>query len=169
MWPDDIMSECAAMCAADDGWLCVLRWCRHPVAVPNDDPRRGPIPPRQQAVRSTGHRRPPLLVMPSSHVHQRADGIRVTSPARTVFDLSRHSVQCHREHHRAGFEPPSVRHADALRRRPIALSAREGRLDHLRSGPELATFLATSRSTRTRARAVERVAGARGDVDDASD
>ena len=31
-----------------------------------------------------------MPVMPPEHVHTRADGIRVTSPARTVFDLSKH-------------------------------------------------------------------------------
>jgi hypothetical protein len=36
---------------------------------------------------------PPLHrcpVMPPTHVHDRGDGIRVTSPARTMFDISRH-------------------------------------------------------------------------------
>ncbi|MEO7372276.1 MAG: hypothetical protein ABIZ69_15520, partial [Ilumatobacteraceae bacterium] len=36
------------------------------------------------------HHRCPI--MPAEHVEQRSDGIRVTSPARTVFDLSKHLI-----------------------------------------------------------------------------
>lgn len=91
MWPDTLLSQCAAACAADEslvitcggaGRIWGYRRCAHlPLHVSGTGTGLrlidGPL-----------HHRCP--VMPSEHVHVREDGIRVTSPARTVFDLSKH-------------------------------------------------------------------------------
>ena len=91
LWPDTLESRCAAACAADPTVviccggatrLWEVRACRQvPVHV---------------STTSTGlllaggpllHRCP---VMPPEHVHDRGDGIRVTTPARTMFDVAKH-------------------------------------------------------------------------------
>jgi hypothetical protein len=91
LWPDTFEARCAAICAADPtlviccggaATLWAFRGCS----------RIG----LHVTTTSTGHlfTTGPLLhrcpVMPPGHVHERADGIRVTSPARTMFDISRH-------------------------------------------------------------------------------
>jgi hypothetical protein len=91
MWPDTFLSRCAAISAADPrlticcggaGRLWTFR-------------RIGGIG-LHASTSSTGiqlddgtliHRCP---VMPPEHIHERADGIRVTSPACTVFDIAKH-------------------------------------------------------------------------------
>jgi hypothetical protein len=90
-WPDDLLSQCAAMCAADDrvvvccggaAQLWQYRRCTD-VGVHLTTTATG----RTFAGQVVVHR---CSVMPPGHIHHRPDGIRVTSPARSVFDLSRH-------------------------------------------------------------------------------
>lgn len=89
--PHDLLSQMTAACAADPGIVVTcggaarlweFRRCArvgvHLVA---------PGPTRPIATEFVLHRCP---VLPPEHIHARTDGIRVTSPARTVFDLARH-------------------------------------------------------------------------------
>lgn len=91
LWPDTSLSRCVALCAADPtlvvscggaGRIWRYRRCAHldlHVSGTGTGLRfsGGPV-----------HHRCPI--MPTEHVHTREDGIRVTSPARTIFDLSKH-------------------------------------------------------------------------------
>ena len=91
LWPDTSLSRCAALCAADPtlvvscggaARIWQFRRCtRVDLHVSGTGTglcfSGGPV-----------HHRCPI--MPIGHVHCRADGIRLTSPARTVFDLSKH-------------------------------------------------------------------------------
>jgi hypothetical protein len=91
IWPDTLLSRCAAICAADprlticcggairiwqfrQGSGLSVHATTTATSVPIDDG-------------TTIHRCP---VMPTGHVHERSDGIRVTSPARTMFDIAKH-------------------------------------------------------------------------------
>jgi hypothetical protein len=91
MWPDTLLSRCGAISMADarlvvccggatDIWN--YRGCTS-VGLHASSTARG-LPIGDGIV---VHRCP---VMPSSHVHERPDGIRVTSPIRTVFDIAKH-------------------------------------------------------------------------------
>lgn len=91
LWPETFLSRCRAVSAADETLVVCcggaaqfwrFRRCAHldlHVSGTGTGLRfvGGPV-----------HHRCPI--MPSEHVHCRNDGIRVTSPARTVFDLSKH-------------------------------------------------------------------------------
>lgn len=91
MWPDTFLSRCAAISAADSRLVIACggatrlwgyrRTARLPLHV--DSTSTGLSIHRDLLI----HRCP---IMPSSHIHERPDGIRVTSPARTVFDISKH-------------------------------------------------------------------------------
>ena len=90
-WPVDVKSRCAAFCAADDrvvvccggaAQLWEYRSCtKVGVHITTTAPGR-PI-----GGSTVVHR---CSIMPTGHVHHRLDGIRVTSPVRTVFDLAKH-------------------------------------------------------------------------------
>lgn len=91
LWPVTLESRCAALCAADStlviccggatalwGFRGCSRLGLHVTTTSTGQPFiGGPLL----------HRCP---VMPVTHVHERDDGIRVTSPARTMFDISKH-------------------------------------------------------------------------------
>jgi hypothetical protein len=91
MWPDTFLSRCAAACATDATIVITCggaariwgfrRCARLDLHVSGTRTglrfENGPV-----------HHRCPI--MPTEHVHCRKDGIRVTSPARTVFDLAKH-------------------------------------------------------------------------------
>ena len=91
MWPETFLSRCSAVCATDPTVVVTcggaariwgFRRCSHldlHVSGTSTGLRftDGPV-----------HHRCPI--MPNDHVRDRDDGIRVTSPARTVFDLSKH-------------------------------------------------------------------------------
>ncbi len=91
MWPETFLSRCAAVCATDPTVVACcgggariwgFRRCSHVDLH---------VSGTSTALRFAGgpvHHRCPI--MPNDHVHRREDGIRVTSPARTVFDLSKH-------------------------------------------------------------------------------
>ena len=92
MWPDTFLSRCSAACATD---ATVVVTCGGAARIYGF--RRCAKLDLHISGTSTGlrftrggpvHHRCP--VMPSDHVRCRADGIRLTSPARTVFDLSKH-------------------------------------------------------------------------------
>jgi hypothetical protein len=91
MWPHTMLSELAAACAADPavvvccGGASRLWRMRRCGAVGVHLVAPGPTRPFDGALKL--HRCP---VLPADHVHVRPDGIRVTSPARMVFDLARH-------------------------------------------------------------------------------
>ena len=89
--PDTFLSRCTAMSAADPRLVI----CCGGAGQLWEYRRTGRIGLHVTST-STGvslgdgtvvHRCP---VMPPDHVHLRADGIRVTSPARTVFDIAKH-------------------------------------------------------------------------------
>lgn len=90
-WPVDVKSRCAAFCAADDrvvvccggaAQLCEYRSCtKVGVHITTTAPGR-PI-----GGSTVVHR---CSIMPTGHADHRPDGIRVTSPVRTVFDLTKH-------------------------------------------------------------------------------
>ena len=91
LWPDTFESECAALCAADPSVvICCggaarlwgFRGCTK-IGVHVSTTRSGK--PARFGMRV--HR---CRVMPAEHVHDRGDGIRVTTPARTMFDVARH-------------------------------------------------------------------------------
>lgn len=91
LWPDTALSRCAALCAADPGLVVSCggaasiwgyRRCSH-----LDLHVCGPGPGLCFSGGPVHHRCP---ILPTEHVHSREDGIRVTSPARTIFDLSKH-------------------------------------------------------------------------------
>lgn len=93
LWPATMLSRCAALCAADPSIViccgtAALLWSF----------RRCTSKLIHVTTTSTGfvvtmgngevlHR---CRVMPPDHVHERPDGIRVTSPARSMFDLAKH-------------------------------------------------------------------------------
>ena len=91
LWPETFLSQCAGVCAADPAIVVTCggaariwryRRCAHVglhVSGTGTGLRfnDGPV-----------HHRCPI--MPAEHIHSRDDGIRLTSPARTVFDLSKH-------------------------------------------------------------------------------
>ena len=119
LWPETKLSRCAALCAADPSLVVscgggALIWgyrrCAHvDVHVSGTGPGRrfsgGPV-----------HHRCPINCRTGT-LHCRNDGIRVTSPARTIFDLVQASSgQRHREHHRAGHPAVAVRHSNSLTR-----------------------------------------------------
>lgn len=90
-WPVDVRSRCAAFCAADDrvvvccggaAQLWQYRGCTD-VGVHLSTTASG----RPITGSTVVHR---CSAMPVGHVHHRPDGIRVTSPVRTVFDLAKH-------------------------------------------------------------------------------
>jgi hypothetical protein len=91
LWPETNMSRCAALGAADPSLVVscgggALIWGYRRCA--NVDVH---VSGTGSGLRFSGgpvHHRCPI--MPTGHVHCRDDGIRVTSPARTVFDLSKH-------------------------------------------------------------------------------
>jgi|CXWL01.1.fsa_nt_gi hypothetical protein len=91
LWPATLEAECAAVCAADP---TLVICCGGATALWNfrGCGRIG----LHVTTTSTGHlfTTGPKLhrcrAMPSAHVFERSDGIRVTSPARTMFDISRH-------------------------------------------------------------------------------
>ncbi len=89
--PLDFQSRCAAVCAADQslviscfsaGSLDGLRRCGHPFIHATTDRLTKPI--------SRGVRIHRSLFLPEEDIVRRADGIRLTSPARTWFDLAKH-------------------------------------------------------------------------------
>lgn len=91
LWPDTLLSRCAAVCAADPtlvvgcggaGRIWQFRRCSR-VGLHVSGTGTG-----LRFIEGPVHHRCP--VMPPEHVHHREDGIRLTSPARTVFDLSKH-------------------------------------------------------------------------------
>ena len=91
LWPTTFLSRSAALCAADPtvviacggaAKLWTYRRCSH-LDLHVTGTGTG-----LRFIGDTVHHRCPI--MPADHVHQRDDGIRVTSPARTVFDLSKH-------------------------------------------------------------------------------
>jgi hypothetical protein len=91
MWPVTLLSDSVAVCATDP---TVVVTCGGAARI--WEYRRCAQLDIHVSGTGTGlrfaggpvHHRCPL--MPSDHVHCRDDGIRVTSPARTVFDLSKH-------------------------------------------------------------------------------
>jgi hypothetical protein len=91
MWPDTLLSQCAASCAADGslviscggaGRIWGFRRCSR-IGLHVSGTGTG-----LRIVGGPVHHRCPI--MPEDHIHRREDGIRLTSPARTVFDLSKH-------------------------------------------------------------------------------
>jgi hypothetical protein len=93
VWPVSFHSTCVAISAADSKLVVCcgggarvweFRGCTKVGLHATTTATSVPI-----AVGALVHRCP---VMPDHHVVERPDGIRVTSPARTVFDLSRHLV-----------------------------------------------------------------------------
>lgn len=91
LWPDTFLSKCVAVCAADATLVVTcggaarmwqFRRCGH-VDMHVSGTGTG-----LRLVGGPVHHRCPI--MPTEHVYHRDDGIRVTSPARTVFDLSKH-------------------------------------------------------------------------------
>ena len=91
LWPDTMLSRCTAICLADPslviccGGAAHLWRFRQSVHIGLHAVSNRTTKPILHGVRL--HRCP---VLPASHVHERGDGIRVTSPARTVFDIARH-------------------------------------------------------------------------------
>ncbi len=91
LWPATFLSSCAAVCAADPtlvvtcgGAARIWRFRRcGQVDMHVSGTGKG-----LKFVDGPVHHRCPI--MPIEHVYCRDDGIRVTSPARTVFDLSKH-------------------------------------------------------------------------------
>ena len=93
IWPDTFLSRCGAHSAADERLviccggatrLWEFRKCTGlALHLVTDAPGRlivdGPVIHR-------------CTVLPPEHVVERPDGIRVTSPARTIFDISRHAT-----------------------------------------------------------------------------
>lgn len=91
VWPDTFLSQCVAACAADPG---VVVSCGGAALLWQFRRCRGAgfhVLCEGSTKRLSGgpflHRTSDL---PAHHVHVRSDGIRVTSPARTAFDLARH-------------------------------------------------------------------------------
>jgi hypothetical protein len=91
LWPDTLESHCAAACAADDRVVICCGGATRLWQV-----RACSRVPVHASTTSTGlvlldgpmlHRCP---VMPPEHVHDRGDGIRVTTPVRTMFDVAKH-------------------------------------------------------------------------------
>ncbi|MGZ4770546.1 MAG: hypothetical protein ACXVLX_17950 [Ilumatobacteraceae bacterium] len=91
LWPDTFLSRCGAICATDPSLVVTCggaartwgyRRCAH-----LDIHVSGTGTGLRFAGGPVHHRCP---VMPSDHVICRSDGIRVTSPARTIFDLAKH-------------------------------------------------------------------------------
>ncbi len=91
LWPNTMLSQCAAVCAADQTLVITcggaariwsFRRCAH-VDMHVSGTGTG-----LRFVGGPVHHRCPI--MPIEHIHCRPDGIRVTGPARTVFDLSKH-------------------------------------------------------------------------------
>ena len=89
--PLNLESRCAAVCAADQslviscfsaGSLDGLRRCGHRFIHATTDRFTKPI--------SRGVRIHRSLLLPEEDIVRRADGIRLTSPARTWFDLAKH-------------------------------------------------------------------------------
>jgi hypothetical protein len=91
VWPDTLLSQCVAVCAADP---TIVVCCGGATSL--WEFRKCSNLALHVSGTGTGLRLPPGVlhhrcpVMPASHVHERPDGIRVTSPARTVFDVTKH-------------------------------------------------------------------------------
>jgi hypothetical protein len=93
LWPDTLESRLASICATDDTVVICCGGATRLWAY-----RKCGRTPLCATTTSTGLRLPPTSglvlhrcpVMPPEHVHDRGDGIRVTSPARTMFDISKH-------------------------------------------------------------------------------
>jgi hypothetical protein len=91
VWPATLLSRCGAICAADEqlviccGGAARLWGYRRCTTVGLH--ASSTAPGRAIDDGTVVHRCP---VMPDDHVHRRSDGIRVTSPARTIFDLAKH-------------------------------------------------------------------------------
>ncbi len=91
LWPDTFLSRCAAICAADPSLVITCGGAARTWGYRRCAQLDLHVSGTGTGLRFAGgpvHHRCP--VMPSDHVHLRSDGIRVTSPARTVFDLSKH-------------------------------------------------------------------------------
>ena len=91
LWSETFQSTCTAACAAEGSAtitcggatrLWEFRSCTH-LDLHVTTTSSGLV----YATGPTLHR---TRSLPDSHVYERADGIRVTSPARTMFDISRH-------------------------------------------------------------------------------
>ncbi len=91
LWPDTLLSRCTAVCAADPAIVVTcggaariwrFRRCAR-VGLHVSGTGTG-----LRFIDGPVHHRCPI--MPDEHIHCRDDGIRLTSPARTVFDLSKH-------------------------------------------------------------------------------
>ena len=89
--PLDFHARCAAVCAADPslviscrtaGALVGLRRCGSPFIHASTDRLTKPIGPRVKVHRSR--------FLPAEHIVVRPDGIRLTSPERTFFDIAKH-------------------------------------------------------------------------------
>ena len=91
VWPDTFLSSCAALCAADPTLMICCGGAARMWSYRRCSALDLHVTGTGTGLRITGgplHHRCP--VMPPHHVHQRSDGIRLTSPARTVFDLAKH-------------------------------------------------------------------------------
>ena len=155
--PDTLWSRCGAICAADPQLVICCGG-----AVKLWEYRRctsvglhvtSTAPGRTIDDGTVVHRCP---LMPAAHVHHRNDGIRVTSPARTIFDLAKHvgpdSLESVIEQglRRSQFDVPALYDIGRL-----SVRARAGRLAAVRPRVDIAPDVSSSCGLASRARPPE--------------